>query len=77
MSSGDGFEMTGGYWFAAAPADCNEDGGVNLQDIADIGICLTGPESPASPDCQCFDVNGSDTVDLVDFAEAQVFFSGS
>ena len=30
--TGQSFELTGGFWFALAPDDCNSDGGVNLYD---------------------------------------------
>ncbi len=29
LAGGD-FELTGGFWFALAPTDCNDDGGVDL-----------------------------------------------
>jgi len=74
--AGGGFEVFGGYWFPLAPTDCNDDGSVNLLDHATFDACLTGPDGAVSIDCRCLDVNHSGTVDLADFAEAQLFFTG-
>ncbi len=76
--TGDGFELTGGFWFEIAPGDCNTDGGVNLFDYDAFEACLSGPSGGAiSPACACFDLDGSGTVDMSDFALLQKGFSGS
>ena len=75
--TGGGFTLTGGFWFALMPTDCNEDGAVGLLDHATFESCLTGPGAGVSAGCECFDVNRSGTVDMADFAEAQIAFTGS
>jgi hypothetical protein len=76
MSGGD-LDMTGGFWFALAPTDCNEDGGVSLLDYETFVTCLTGPAASVISGCECFDVNRSGTVDMRDFTGLQVAFTGS
>ena len=76
MSGGD-FQLTGGFWFAIPPGDCEEDGDVDLFDHAEFESCLAGPSSAPGLDCRCFDVDRSGTVDLMDFAIAQAGFTGS
>ena len=75
--AGGSFEITGGFWFALPPGDCNDDGGTGLSDVAFFEECVTGPAGPTpSGSCRCFDVDGSGVIDLADFAEVQVVFSG-
>lgn len=74
--TGDDFELTGGFWFALSPADCNEDGGVNLFDYTDWKQCLSGPDAIILPGCECFDLNRNGSIDLHDFAVTQITFSG-
>jgi len=76
LSGGD-LELSGGFWFERAPADCNEDGGVNLFDHFSFVECLAGPDAGVLTGCDCFDVNASGAVDLRDFAAAQLVHSGS
>lgn len=77
MTGGD-FELTGGFWFEIAPGDCNVDGGVTLFDYDVFEACMTGPVAgPLSPECACFDLDRSGTVDMLDFGELQEGFSGS
>ncbi len=71
------FELSGGFWFALTPTDCNEDGGVNLFDYSAFESCLTGPAAGVATGCECFDVDRSGTVDLRDFTIAQTAFTGS
>jgi len=75
MAAG-GFELTGGFWFSLVPHDCNGDGVVDLYDYGDFEACLTGPDAGVTEGCECFDVNRSNTVDLLDFAVAQTTFTG-
>jgi hypothetical protein len=77
LLSGGSFELAGGFWFSLAQGDCNSDGSVNLIDYDDFEPCLTGPDGDVIGGCECFDVNRSDTVDLLDFAAAQAAFAGS
>ena len=75
--SGDDFALTGGFWFGLALDDCNSDGGVNLMDYDDFDGCLSGPEGGLPlPDCNCFDLDGDDDVDLSDVLQFQQAFTG-
>ena len=76
--SGGSFELTGGFWFALIPGDCNDDGGVNILDYVDLETCLTGPgASPLTTTCACLDFDDDNDVDLFDFAEFTVMYTGS
>lgn len=74
--AGGAFEVSGGFWFAEGPIDCNSDGLVNRFDYDDFEACLSGPAGSAAGACLCFDVDESRTVDLADFAMAQTSFTG-
>ena len=70
--------MTAGFWFPVVTGDCNADGTVNLFDYDSFQACETGPGGgPVSQDCACFDFNGDDDVDLIDFSDLQLAFHGS
>ena len=56
--------------------DCDEDGSVGFIDHRRFVECVTGPDQAAPVECHCFDVDGSDTVDLRDFAAFQRAFTG-
>lgn len=75
--AGPDFELTGGFWFALAPTDCNDDGGVDLADYDAFEACLSGPAGGILDGCACYDVDRSGDVDLVDFAVSQAEFTGS
>ncbi len=48
--------------------DLDLDGDVDLQDFAEFQSCFTGPgESTMAPHCGCFDFDGDDDVDQLDF----------
>ena len=70
----DEFTLTGGFWFPLAPGDCNIDGGVNLYDYGDLAWCLTGPKGELKTNCDCFDVDNDNDVDLSDAARFQSAF---
>ena len=76
--TGDGYALTGGFWFALRPGDGNWDGGVNGLDYIDLESCLSGPMTePGEPTaCTCFDFDQDDDVDLLDFAEFQIAYDG-
>jgi hypothetical protein len=76
MSGGD-IDLTGGFWFEVRIGDCNDTGCVNLLDYADLEACLSGPDGglPA-PECNCFDIDGDNDVDLLDSAQFQHSFTG-
>ncbi len=77
VSSGGGFQLTGGFWFEQPPGDCNATGIADLLDHADFADCLTGPGGGLPlPDCNCFDVDGDGDADLLDFAALQEALAG-
>jgi len=76
LAGGD-FELSGGFWFELTPTDCNADGATNLFDYSSFSECLGGPDVGALSGCECFDADGSGTVDLRDFAATQAAYSGS
>ena len=76
LSGGD-LELTGGFWFGQPPDDCNSDGWVNLMDYDDLEECLSGPEGGLpEPECNCFDLDVDNDIDLRDVARFQVEFAG-
>lgn len=75
MTGGE-FQLTGGFWLELAQGDCNSTGNVDLLDYDDFEPCLTGPDTGVGVGCECFDVDRSGTVDLLDFAIAQTTFTG-
>ena len=76
--SGGGLALTGGFWFALRPGDCNEDGGVTLFDYVAFEPCFNGVDgNPLTAECRCFDMDRNDTVDLRDFALFLQGFGGS
>lgn len=76
LTGGD-FELTGGFWMQIPLGDCEDDGDVDLSDHNQFTACITGPDAATSDACRCFDVNRSNTVDLVDFAIVQTTYTGS
>ena len=78
MLSSDGeFQLSGGFWFPLAYHDCNSDGCVDLVDYYDFEACLSGPEGGLLlPECNCFDLDGDDDIDLFDIARFQQEFAG-
>lgn len=74
MTGGD-FKLTGGFWFETPSGDCNVDGIVSLLDHATLVDCLTGPaDIGLRPECECFDFDASQTIDLADLAQIQLGF---
>ena len=75
--SGGEFELSGGFWFPLSLDDCNSDGWVDLIDYDDFDECLSGPNAGLSqPQCNCFDLDGDNDVDLSDIGQFQSAFSG-
>ncbi len=75
--SGEGFVLTGGFWFPIVIGDCNTDGGVNLFDFTDFDDCASGPGGGLpEPGCACFDFDSDDDVDLLDFGAFQTTVQG-
>lgn len=75
--TGDGFTLTGGFWFGVPLGDCEDDGDVDLYDHAGFEVCLTGPGGTVTADCRCYDIDRNGTVDLGDVAQSQVAHTGS
>ena len=75
--SGGSLELTGGFWFAIPPADCDEDGLVNLLDAEHFVSCMDGPGVAPGSACRCFDIHQNSRVDLSDFAFLQTGFHGN
>ena len=77
--AGGSFELNGGFWFEVAPGDCTEDGGTNLIDYFEFTGCFSGPiVDGIGPVCLgCFDFDGDDDVDMLDFAEFQNSTNGN
>lgn len=69
--------LAGGFWFTHPQGDCNGDGVVNLLDYLDREACLDGLTAGlGASSCACSDFGEDDNVDLEDFAEFQVLFTG-
>jgi hypothetical protein len=74
LNGGD-FELTGAFWFKTPHGDCNQDGVTSLPDVVAFEDCMTGPGGSATEDpCQCFDLDRSGLVDLIDFGILQSAF---
>lgn len=70
--------LTGGFRFQIPPGDFEEDGGVDLRDVAWFALCVAGPVGePPMFECRRFDVNRDGAVDLADFSTIQTNFTGS
>ncbi len=59
------------------PGDLDRDGDVDDDDFSEVVICLTGPEGPATPECNSVDFDRDGYVDLGDVAVLQRVFTGS
>ena len=60
------------------PADTDRDGDLDLDDIANVVRCLTGPASVlVDPTCRGTDTDEDDDLDLEDIAAVQPCFSGA
>ena len=75
MTGGD-FKLSGGFWFETPPGDCNGNGVRDLGDHAGFVDCMAGPGNDILGGCECFDVDGSGTVDLADSSAIQRGFHG-
>ena len=77
VMEGNGFTLTGGFWFGEPPDDCNSDGWVDLLDYSNFDECLSGPDGGLPlPECNCFDLDGDNDIDLHDVARFQAEFTG-
>jgi hypothetical protein len=78
VMEGGEFSVDGGFWYGIASGDCGADGYVDLIDHLQFFDCVTGPDTASvADDCQCYDIDLSGTIDLLDFAEVQAAFTGS
>ena len=69
---GGSLELTGGFWFAHVPGDCNYDAGISLYDFDGHDACLSGPGAPHALECECHDFDDDGDVDLKDFGAFQM-----
>jgi hypothetical protein len=77
IMSGADFELSGGFWFPVALDDCNSDGWIDLIDYDDFDGCISGPDGELPlPECNCFDLDSDDDIDLSDIARFQAEFTG-
>ncbi|UCC30094.1 MAG: DUF362 domain-containing protein [Phycisphaerales bacterium] len=58
------------------PGDLDNDGDVDIDDFGEVVLCLTGPEAPATPECNSVDFDRDGYVDLGDVAVLQRVFTG-
>ncbi len=65
------FSVTGGIL-----GDADDDGDVDLDDMAGFLDCFTGPGRGVGAGCATFDFDGDGDVDFVDFALYQLAFTG-
>jgi hypothetical protein len=56
--------------------DADRDGAVTLTDAGGFAPCSSGPGESIDPSCAVFDSDGDADVDLQDFAEFQLLFTG-
>ena len=61
------------------PVDCDDNGIMNMTDLAAFEYCLLGPshDFTVSHFCRCADVDEDRNVDLADFAVMQAWFAGN
>lgn len=59
----------------AGPGDSDADGDVDLADYANFADCLTGPDGGILPDCDVFNFDFDNDVDLEDFETFQSIFA--
>ena len=67
----------GGVSARSLPTDCDNSGVVTLRDFALFTEFFGGPIDGSAGGCHCFDVDGSQSVDLRDFASMQLAFGAS
>jgi len=78
------FSMGEGWTFSQPAPGCwsdvlgdfDGDRDVDLDDFSGVAQCLTGPNTPASPDCAAADLDTDTDVDIQDCARFQTTFSG-
>jgi choice-of-anchor B domain-containing protein len=58
------------------PGDVDGDADVDLADVDLFVQCMTGPDGTTTSGCEAADTDHDDNVDLGDFAELQVVFTG-
>lgn len=62
--------------FRCLPGDCDCDDDVALDDFACFFGCVTGPEGKLPYGCDVFDFDNNGHIDMADFAELQLAFTG-
>jgi hypothetical protein len=71
-----GFSIWGFQGPVPLPGDCDGDGDVDQNDFVQMEPCLMGPGGGLPGGCECFDLDGSGGVDLLDFGRFQEVFTG-
>lgn len=75
---GGEFSIDGGFWYTIPAGDCQANGYLDLIDHSQLFDCVTDPDVANEADeCQCYDIDLSGTIDLLDFADIQAAFTGS
>gem|GEM_PF-2241093 len=63
--------------YIVAAADSDEDGDVDDADVSGFFTCETGPDIGAGLGCEAFDIDGSTSIDLLDYLQLQDAASGT
>ena len=80
-SAGGEFALSGGFWPSVANStdvagDCDGDGDADQLDFACYVDCVTGPDAGVPTDCETFDLDADNDVDLIDWSLFQTAFTG-
>jgi len=67
VMTGEGFKLTGGFWFEVQNGDCNENNVLDLFDHQALVACLSGPNVDTVEECLCLDIDQSGAVNLWDY----------
>jgi hypothetical protein len=71
----DDIELTAGVC-STTPGDYNGDGSVDEIDLAQFGVCFSGPGGGVGPGCGVFDFDADDDIDCDDWALFKIMWTG-
>lgn len=57
------------------PGDIDDDGDVDAEDFLGFPPCMSGPDTPPTPECDIYDFDLDDDVDLADYAAFQSYIA--